>query len=115
MSTITTAPLSNLTHSQREELCVSAEQTRGQPPLLPAQHGSPPLLPLPRRHHSILDYLHRKGFANAYEALRVDADLPDFSPASANAKIQGLLEKKWTGTVRLQKKVSRSLRKQSAS
>lgn len=57
-------------------------------------------------HHSLLDYLHRQGFMNAYEALRVDADLPDFSPASANAKIQGLLEKKWTGTVRLQKKVS---------
>ncbi|PWN42150.1 putative platelet-activating factor acetylhydrolase ib alpha subunit [Ceraceosorus guamensis] len=70
------APLSSLTNSQREEL-----------------------------HQSILEYMHRSGFEDAYEALKKDADMPDFSPSTAPQKVVGLLEKKWTGTVRLQKKV----------
>lgn len=61
---------------------------------------------LRNRHQSILEYMHRSGFEEAYEALKRDADMPEFSAGAAPQKVIGLLEKKWTGTVRLQKKVS---------
>merc|ERR1712225_187977 len=53
---------------------------------------------------SILDYLKTSGFNEAYDALRVETDQAEFVP-DPKAKWAGLLEKKWTGVIRLQKKI----------
>lgn len=51
----------------------------------------------------MLDYLHANGFNNAYNALKEETGInPD-----PNAQYTGLLEKKWTSVIRLQKKVNR--------
>lgn len=63
------------------------------------------LLPLtPRSHKSILDYLSNAGFHQTFDALKAEAGQADFQPDS-KAKWSGLLEKKWTSVIRLQKKV----------
>jgi hypothetical protein len=50
----------------------------------------------------MLDYLHANGFNNAFNALKEETGLnPD-----TNAQYTGLLEKKWTSVIRLQKKVN---------
>lgn len=54
----------------------------------------------------MLDYLRTAGFTEAYEALKRDAGLEDFT-VDPSAKYAGLLSRKWTSVVRLQKKVSR--------
>jgi platelet-activating factor acetylhydrolase IB subunit alpha len=60
-----------------------------------------------RRHKSILDYLTTNGFSNTITAFKHEANQPDFQP-DPKAKFSGLLEKKWTSVIRLQKKVSPS-------
>lgn len=57
----------------------------------------------PRRHKSILDYLHSQNFNDAFDALRTESST-DYTP-DPKAKYAGLLEKKWTSVIRLQKKV----------
>ncbi|KAH9945803.1 dynein regulator [Epithele typhae] len=52
---------------------------------------------------SILEYLHANNFVDAANALRADANL-DYSP-DPKSKYAGLLEKKWTSVIRLQKKI----------
>ena len=53
----------------------------------------------------MLDYFQRCGFGEAFEALKKDAHQENFT-VDAKARYVGLLEKKWTGVVRLQKRVS---------
>lgn len=52
---------------------------------------------------SILEYLHANNFDDAFNALKADAGI-DYTP-DPKAKYAGLLEKKWTSVIRLQKKV----------
>lgn len=53
----------------------------------------------------MLSYLHATGMHDTYDALKRDTDNDDFDPSDAKAKWVGLLEKKWTSVIRLQKKV----------
>ncbi|EFP87362.1 protein with putative role during mitosis [Puccinia graminis f. sp. tritici] len=56
-------------------------------------------------HRALLDYLSSNGLQSTFEALK--AELPahqDFQP-DPKAKWTGLLEKKWTSVIRLQKKI----------
>ena len=53
----------------------------------------------------MLSYLHSMGLHDTYDSLRRETDNPDFDPNDAKAKWVGLLEKKWTSVIRLQKKV----------
>ncbi|KAI5480951.1 1-alkyl-2-acetylglycerophosphocholine esterase [Pseudohyphozyma bogoriensis] len=55
-------------------------------------------------HKSILDYLNTNGFTETLNALKAEAGQPDFEP-DPRAKWSGLLEKKWTSVIRLQKKI----------
>lgn len=54
-------------------------------------------------HKSILDYLHSSGLTRSYEAL-LDETGCAFTP-DPKARHAGLLEKKWTSVIRLQKKI----------
>jgi platelet-activating factor acetylhydrolase IB subunit alpha len=51
----------------------------------------------------MLDYMHANNFTAAFSALKAETGAK-YSP-DPNAKYTGLLEKKWTGVIRLQKKV----------
>lgn len=62
----------------------------------------------PLSHKSILDYLHNSGLSASYDALRSETHHDDFNP-DPKSKHAGLLEKKWTSVIRLQKKVSRGV------
>ncbi|BGO89457.1 hypothetical protein NBRC10512v2_001415 [Rhodotorula toruloides] len=55
-------------------------------------------------HKSILDYLHTNGFTETLNAFKAEAKQEDFQP-DGKAKWSGLLEKKWTSVIRLQKKI----------
>ncbi|KAK4623525.1 Nuclear distribution protein PAC1 [Fulvia fulva] len=57
-------------------------------------------------HKSLIAYLLSTGHANSAQVLRDDLNLPesDFDAATAK-KYEGLIEKKWTSVVRLQKKI----------
>ena len=55
-------------------------------------------------HKSILEYLHANNFMDSYNALKADTGV-DYTP-DAKSRYGGLLEKKWTSVIRLQKKVS---------
>jgi len=55
------------------------------------------------RHKSMLEYLHTNNFISAYNALKEEASV-EYTP-DPKAKYAGLLEKKWTSVIRLQKKV----------
>jgi hypothetical protein len=57
------------------------------------------------RHKAMLSYLHASGLHETYESLRRETDTDDFDPSDGKAKWVGLLEKKWTSVIRLQKKV----------
>jgi hypothetical protein len=57
----------------------------------------------PPRHKSMLEYLHANNFQAAYNALKSDTRM-EYTP-DPKAKYVGLLEKKWTSVIRLQKKV----------
>lgn len=50
---------------------------------------------------AIADYLQSQGFGQTLESFKSEAEVKDYS----NAKYSGLLEKKWTSVIRLQKKV----------
>lgn len=53
------------------------------------------------RNKAIADYLSSNSYHNALEGLKKDADMP----GDVENKYGGLLEKKWTSVIRLQKKV----------
>lgn len=50
---------------------------------------------------AIADYLSSNGYNDALEAFKKEADMP----GEMDRKFGGLLEKKWTSVIRLQKKV----------
>lgn len=54
-------------------------------------------------HKSILEYLHANNFMDSYNALKADTGV-DYTP-DAKSRYGGLLEKKWTSVIRLQKKI----------
>ncbi|WVR06314.1 nuclear distribution protein PAC1 [Kwoniella sp. DSM 27419] len=56
-------------------------------------------------HKSMLSYLHAAGMHDTYEALKRETDNQDFSNDDPKARWVGLLEKKWTSVIRLQKKI----------
>ncbi|RHZ81437.1 hypothetical protein Glove_120g198 [Diversispora epigaea] len=53
---------------------------------------------------AILDYLYSNGFAESFNSLKLEAHNDDFNP-DPKQKYAGLLEKKWTSVIRLQKKI----------
>ncbi|ESK97370.1 platelet-activating factor acetylhydrolase ib alpha subunit [Moniliophthora roreri MCA 2997] len=56
-------------------------------------------------HKAILDYLHSGGYTKTYEQFKEEVPkFADFSP-EANQKASGLLVKKWTSVIRMQKKI----------
>lgn len=55
-------------------------------------------------HKSILDYLNACGFNQAFLALKTESENEEFVP-DPKQKYSGLLEKKWTSVIRLQKKI----------
>lgn len=56
------------------------------------------------RHKSLLDYLNSNGFHETVAAFKQESGQGEFQP-DPKAKWSGLLEKKWTSVIRLQKKV----------
>ncbi|RDB21224.1 Nuclear distribution protein PAC1 [Hypsizygus marmoreus] len=54
-------------------------------------------------HKSMLDYLHANNFTTAFNALKAEVST-EYTP-DPKAKYTGLLEKKWTSVIRLQKKI----------
>lgn len=52
------------------------------------------------RNKAIADYLSTNGYQDALEAFKKEADMP----GEVERKYGGLLEKKWTSVIRLQKK-----------
>jgi hypothetical protein len=86
--------MSLLSDRQREDLCV--HQLFESQTLNDTFHNY--------RHKSMLDYLHANNFIAAFNALKSDAGT-EYTP-DPKAKYAGLLEKKWTSVIRLQKKVS---------
>lgn len=57
----------------------------------------------------MLSYLQTAGMADSFAALAREADMADFDPSDPKDKYSGLLEKKWTSVIRLQKKACRLL------
>ncbi|KAH9974741.1 dynein regulator [Lactifluus volemus] len=55
-------------------------------------------------HKAILDYLHNAGFTKSFDQFKEDAKLADFQP-DLGQKSNGLLVKKWTSVIRMQKKI----------
>ncbi|RKP10356.1 WD40-repeat-containing domain protein [Thamnocephalis sphaerospora] len=53
---------------------------------------------------AILDFLSSNGYHDAYDALKRESSNEDFAP-DPKSKYSGLLEKKWTSVIRLQKKI----------
>ena len=53
----------------------------------------------------MLSYLHATGMQDTYEALKRETQNEDFDVTDPKARWVGLLEKKWTSVIRLQKKV----------
>ena len=53
----------------------------------------------------MLSYLHSSGMHTTYEALKKETGNDDFEVDDPKARWIGLLEKKWTSVIRLQKKV----------
>lgn len=53
----------------------------------------------------MLSYLHTSGLHGSYDALKKETENEDFEIDDPKAKWAGLLEKKWTSVIRLQKKV----------
>ena len=57
------------------------------------------------RHKAIIAYLASNNLPNAANALREELNLSETFDSNTSKKYEGLLEKKWTSVVRLQKKV----------
>ncbi|CAG8440292.1 2076_t:CDS:10 [Acaulospora morrowiae] len=55
-------------------------------------------------HKAILDYLYTNGFTEAFNSFKSETHYDDFNP-DPKQKYAGLLEKKWTSVIRLQKKI----------
>ncbi|KAH9847562.1 WD40-repeat-containing domain protein [Lenzites betulinus] len=55
-------------------------------------------------HQAMLDYLHSAGFNKTYEQFKEESSQSDYLP-DATSKTSGLLVKKWTSVIRLQKKI----------
>ncbi|KAJ8519222.1 hypothetical protein ONZ45_g3810 [Pleurotus djamor] len=56
-------------------------------------------------HKAMLDYLYNAGYKKSFEQLREEApDMAEFTP-DPNATSSGLLVKKWTSVIRMQKKI----------
>ncbi|CAG8655565.1 2520_t:CDS:2, partial [Paraglomus occultum] len=55
-------------------------------------------------HKAILDYLHANGYSESFNSLKLEAHQDDFN-SDPKQKYSGLLEKKWTSVIRLQKKI----------
>ncbi|SAL99106.1 hypothetical protein [Absidia glauca] len=55
-------------------------------------------------HKAILDYLNASGFTESFATLKNETHISDFVP-DPKQKYAGLLEKKWTSVIRLQKKI----------
>lgn len=53
----------------------------------------------------MLSYLLASGMQDTYQALARESGVTDFDAADPKARWVGLLEKKWTSVIRLQKKV----------
>ena len=53
----------------------------------------------------MLSYLHSAGMSSTYDALKNESFIEDFEADDPKARWVGLLEKKWTSVIRLQKKV----------
>ena len=58
-----------------------------------------------RRHKAVIAYLSSVNLPNSAQALRQELNLGDSFDDATSKKYEGLLEKKWTSVVRLQKKV----------
>ena len=71
------------------------------------------------RNNAIADYLLQQGFTDSLDAFKREAEvvrdnvvdliiynIPHMQKTSGEARYNGLLEKKWTSVVRLQKKVT---------
>ncbi|EON95752.1 putative nuclear distribution protein pac-1a protein [Phaeoacremonium minimum UCRPA7] len=56
-------------------------------------------------HKSIIAYLASNNLPKTAQALREELSIGDTFDAATSKKYEGLLEKKWTSVVRLQKKV----------
>lgn len=57
----------------------------------------------------MIAYLTSVGLTNTATALREELQIGDGFDAATSKKYEGLLEKKWTSVVRLQKKVRRRI------
>jgi hypothetical protein len=57
------------------------------------------------RHKSMIAYLSSSGLPKSAAALREEIDIGEGFDEATSKKYEGLLEKKWTSVVRLQKKV----------
>ncbi|KAI1302129.1 protein with putative role during mitosis [Mortierella claussenii] len=64
-------------------------------------------------HKAILDYLSASGYTESFQVLRNETNNQDFTPGPKQ-KSAGLLEKKWTSVIRLQKKIMDLENKMSA-
>ena len=60
-------------------------------------------------HKSIIAYLSSTKLSSSAVALREELGIGDSFDDATSKKYEGLLEKKWTSVVRLQKKVGRSI------
>lgn len=67
------------------------------------------MLSLTPSHRAMLSYLLQAGMNDTYQALEREASITDFDGADPKSKSVGLLEKKWTSVIRLQKKVRNAL------
>lgn len=68
----------------------------------------PRLTTAERRHRALIAYLTSNNLPNTAAALRAELGIgEDVFDAATAKKYEGLLEKKWTSVVRLQKKVGR--------
>lgn len=68
-------------------------------------HNRSMLLTL-RSHKAIIAYLAATGLSTSANTLRQELKIGDTFDDNTRKKYEGLLEKKWTSVVRLQKKVS---------
>lgn len=71
------------------------------------------LLILSFRNKAILDYLLTSGFTESYNILKSETQNEDFT-SDPKQKYAGLLEKKWTSVIRLQKKAKEKKKKRES-
>ncbi|KAH9857429.1 nuclear distribution protein PAC1 [Lenzites betulinus] len=78
------------------------------PPLYPASRTTMSIELTDRQkndlHQAMLDYLHSAGFTKTFEQFKEEAAQSDYVPDTAS-RTSGLLVKKWTSVIRLQKKI----------